>query len=169
MLLLFLLIAVFTDHKWGKIYNGQVVIGIFLGVGYRIFMLGPPAVWEGILSFLIPVVLLFPLFRIGTLGGGDIKLLAVAALFLTPYQTILFLGVTFFFGAVGALFKMIKERNFAERFSYLMSYVCDVITTNNWKLYEDAKKQSKEELYRHKIHFALPVFVSALIHAGGLY
>ena len=118
---------------------------------------------------MIPVILLFPLFRIGTLGGGDIKLLAAAAVFLTPARTILFMGVAFLTGAVLALLKMMKERNFIERFRYLMSYIHDVITTNQWKLYEEAKKQSDAEMKRHKIHFAFPVFIGALIHMGGLY
>ena len=112
---------------------------------------------------------LYPFFKIGTLGGGDIKLLSAAAVFLTPAQTILFMGVAFLTGAVIALLKMIRERNFIERFQYLMSYIHDVITTNQWKLYEEAKKQSGTELRKHKIHFAFPVFVSALIHMGGLY
>ncbi len=79
------------------------------------------------------------------------------------------MGVAFLTGAIEALFKMIKERNFLERFQYLLSYIHDVFTTNQWKLYEEAKKQSDAGVRKHKIHFAFPVFISALIHIGGLY
>ena len=159
----------YSDGRFGKIYNWQIVLGIICGIGFRYYELGPPGILSGLCSFMIPVILLFPLFRIGTLGGGDIKLLAAAAVFLTPARTILFMGVAFLTGAVLALLKMMKERNFIERFRYLMSYIHDVITTNQWKLYEEAKKQSDAEMKRHKIHFAFPVFISALIHMGGLY
>lgn len=164
-----MLTAVYSDIRFGKIYNWQVLLGIAAGVVFRYYESGPPGIVNGALSFCIPVILLFPLFCIGTLGGGDVKLLAAAAIFLTPTQTILFLGVAFLTGAVEALLKMIRERNFFERFRYLMSYIHDVFTTNQWKIYEEAKNQSDKEITRHKIHFAVPVLISALVHIGGLY
>lgn len=164
-----MLTAVYSDIRFGKIYNWQILLGIAAGVVFRYYESGPPGVVNGVLSFCIPVLLLFPLFCIGTLGGGDVKLLAAAAIFLTPAQTILFLGVAFLTGAVEALLKMIRERNFFERFRYLMSYIHDVFTTNQWKLYEEAKNQSDTEITRHRIHFAVPVLISALVHIGGLY
>lgn len=169
ILFIFLLTAVYSDWRFGKIYNWQIMLGILSGLGFRYYETGTGGLLLGMVSFLIPVILLFPLFRIGTFGGGDVKLLAAAAIFMTPAQTILFLGIAFLAGAFEALFKMIKERNFVERLQYLMSYIHDVLTTNQWKLYEEAKKQSEEETGRHKIHFAFPVFISALIHMGGLY
>ena len=169
ILFIFLLIAVYSDGRFGKIYNRQIIVGIVLGIGFRSYESGPPGIFSGLCSLMIPLLLLFPFFRIGTLGGGDIKLLATVAVFLTPAQTFLFMGVAFLNGAMMALLKMMKERNFVERFQYLMSYIHDVITTNQWKLYEETKKQSGTEIKRHKIHFAFPIFVSALIHMGGLY
>jgi len=169
ILFIFLLTAVYSDRRFGKIFNLQIVFGTAAGLLFRYYESGLSGALEGMFSFCIPVILLFPLFRIGTLGGGDIKLLAAAAVFLTPARTILFMGTAFLTGALEALVKMIKERNFFERFRYLMSYIHDVFTTNQWKLYEDAKNQTPTELKKHKIHFAIPVFVSALIHMGGLY
>lgn len=164
-----MLTAVYSDRRFGKIFNLQIIFGAAAGILFRYYGSGLSGVLEGMCSFCIPIVLLFPLFRIGTFGGGDVKLLATAAIFLTPAQTILFMGTAFLTGALLALIKMIKERNFFERFRYLMSYIHDVFTTNQWKLYEDAKNQSETELKKHKIHFAIPVFVSVLIHMGGLY
>ena len=169
VLFIFLMIAVYSDGRLGKIYNRHILAGIVLGIVFRYYESGPPGILSGLCSMMIPIILLFPLFRIGTLGGGDIKLLAAAAVFLTPARTILFMGVAFLTGAILALLKMIKERNFVERFQYLMSYIHDVITTNQWKLYEEAAKQSDTEVKKHKIHFAFPIFISALIHMGGLY
>lgn len=169
ILFVFLLTAVYSDWRLGKIYNWQIFFGVIAGVCFNYFEAGPPGVLMGILSFMIPVVLTFPLFRIGTFGGGDVKLLAAAAIFLTPSQTFMFLGAAFLVGAFEALFKMIKERNFFERFRYLVSYVHDIFTTGQWKLYEETEKQSAAGAGRHKIHFAFPVLVSALLHIGGLY
>ena len=166
---MFLLTAVYSDWRFGKIYNWQVIIGVLAGICFRYYEAGPLGVFQGMISFAIPMFLIFPLFCIGTFGGGDVKLLAAAAMFLTPSQTFRFLGAAFLVGAFEALFKMIKERNFFERFHYLMSYVHDIFKTNQWKLYEKKEKQSAVETNRHKIHFAFPVFISALLHIGGLY
>lgn len=169
ILFVFLLTAVYSDWRFGKIYNWQILLGGLAGIGFRYYESGPPGVLEGILAALIPLFLIFPLFSIGTFGGGDIKLLAATAAFLTPSRTFLFLGAAFLIGALEALIKMIKERNFFERFRYLMSYVHDIFTKNKWKLYEEAERQPTTETKRHKIHFAFPIFVSALLHIGGLY
>lgn len=169
ILFVFLLTAVYSDWRFGKIYNWQILSGAAAGICFQYFESGPPGILLGILSSAIPILFLFPLFCIGTFGGGDVKLLAAAAIFLTPSHTILFLGAAFLTGAIEALIKMIKERNFLERFRYLMSYIHDVFTTNQWKLYEETKKQSAAERNRHKIHFAFPVLISALLHIGGLY
>lgn len=169
ILFLFLLTAVYSDWRFGKICNWQVLLGGLAGIGFRYYESGPPGVLEGIFAALIPIILTFPLFCIGTFGGGDVKLLSAAAIFLTISQTFLFLGAAFLIGAFEALFKMIKERILIERFRYLMSYVHDVFATNRWKLYEEAEKQPVEGIRKHKIHFAIPVFVSVLLHIGGVY
>jgi len=169
ILFVFLLTAVYSDWRFGKIYNWQIISGVIAGACFQCYEAGPPGVLIGIISFIIPILLIFPLFRIGTFGGGDVKLLAAAATFLKPSQTFMFLGAAFLVGAFEALIKMIKERNFLERFRYLMSYVHDIFTTGQWKLYEETGKQSAVEAGRNKIHFAFPVFISALLHIGGLY
>lgn len=169
ILFIFLLTAVYSDWRFGKIYNWQIILGSLAGICYRYYAGGPPGVLEGICAAFIPILFIFPLFSIGAFGGGDIKLMAAAAIFLTISQTFMFLGAAFLVGAFEALLKMIKERNFFERFRYLMSYIHDIFTTNQWRLYEEAGKQSAAETKRYKIHFAFPVFVSALFHIGGLY
>ena len=112
ILFIFLLTAVYSDWRFGKIYNWQIILGSLAGICYRYYAGGPPGVLEGICAAFIPILFIF---------------------------------------------------------RYLMSYVHDIFTTNQWRLYEEAGKQSAAETKRYKIHFAFPVFVSALFHIGGLY
>lgn len=169
ILFLFLVSAVYTDWSSGVIYNWQTAVIVLAGIVLRIRHLGVEGLLLGILSLIVILLITFPLFSIGTLGGGDVKLLSSTAVFMTPLQSLFFLAIAFLFGAVGALVKMLQERNFSERFRYLMSYIHDVFTTNTWKLYEDNKNQAQEEAHKHKIHFALPVFLSVLLFMGGVY
>lgn len=159
----------YTDCRFGKIYNWQITAVLLAGLLFKGSDTGAGGIFAGGLSIAVIFLMTFPLFAIGTLGGGDIKLLAAAAVFMTPVQALFFLVIAFFFGAAAALFKMLRERNFIERFRYLMSYVHDVLTTNTWKLYEDNKQQTQEEMRTHKVHLALPVFLSALLYMGGVY
>ena len=109
ILFIFLLIAVYSDGRFGKIYNRQIIVGIVLGIGFRYYESGPPGIFSGLCSLMIPLLLLFPFFRIGTLGGGDIKLLATVAVFLTPAQTFLFMGVAFLTAQVFRLVDAIER------------------------------------------------------------
>lgn len=61
------------------------------------------------LAFLIP---LLALFRLGTLGGGDVKLLLAASIWLSPEQALIFVGLVAVFGMFVAIATMVFRRSF---------------------------------------------------------
>ena len=107
------------------------------------------------------ILLLYPLFRIGGIGAGDIKLLSAVGCFLTVKETVACLVLSFFAGAVLSLLKMAAERNFLRRMRYLLSYVHAVAGSGKWKRY------GQEE--GGKIHFALPILLGVLLYKGGIH
>ena len=109
-----------------------------------------------------------PLFMVNCLGAGDIKLLASVGCFLSIKETVICLGISFFIGAVFSFFKMMAEKNFLQRFRYLISYIREVAGTGEWKMYgeEEAGEKGRK---KDKIHFALPVFLGVVIYKGGLF
>lgn len=101
--------AVYTDIKSGKIENGLIGTGLIAGLLTAYFGSGMEGVWKGIQMSILCLALLFILFILKGLGGGDIKLFCVIALFL-PEQIMGIVITSFFAGAVVALGKMFIRR-----------------------------------------------------------
>lgn len=163
-----LTVAAITDLLFDKIYNEWILCAAAAGLYYAVRQNGTEGLMRALLSMTVVFVLLYPLFMIGGLGAGDIKLLSVAGCFLTLRETIFCLGISFLTGAVLSLLKMAAEKNFLQRMNYLLSYVSDVLRSGEWKFYEqewDDRKKRREG----KIHFSVPVLLGMVIYKGGIH
>lgn len=167
ILLVILVVAAIMDLLFDKIYNEWILIGIIAGMVGAVWKNGEIGFFMAVVSMTIPVFLLYPLFMIGTLGAGDIKLLAVTGCFLTAKETVWCVGIAFVIGAVISLLKMLAERNFLQRMKYLLSYILDVFRSGEWKFYEEDIKDRKQQ-NKGKIHFALPILFSVIVYKGGI-
>lgn len=168
VLFIVLAVAAAMDLLFDKIYNEWILISVAAGLSYAAWQRGGYGILSAVIAMAVPVMLLYPLFRIGALGAGDVKLLAAAGCFLTVRETIICLGISLFLGAVLSLLKMLAERNFIQRMKYLLSYIFDVWKSREWKFYrEDAADRKKRR--EGKIHFSLPVLLGVVIYKGGFY
>lgn len=151
------------DYRDKRIPNYLVLFAAFWGVGWR--------AWGGtvfdLCCFLAQaaavMVLLYPFFKIGGLGAGDVKLLGVTAGYL-PFEKILgFLFCSLLIAAVISLMKMWKGNIFRERISYFSAYLQDVMRSGSWKLYQASEGDSGG------IRLSGPILASMLLYLGGVY
>lgn len=117
------------------------------------------------LTMAIVLVLLYPLFRIGGLGAGDVKLLSVCAGYFEVSQVFGFLFLSMLISAVFSLFPLIKERNVRERAVYFCEYCVAVARSGKWRLYLPGKGEVK---FRG-VCMSGPILCSALLGLGGFY
>lgn len=162
VILLLLVVAVAMDFFFDKIYNEWILISLTIGLAYAVWSAGAGGLIRAIISMTIPFMILYPLFMIGGLGAGDIKLLAVMGCFFTWKELMICLLGSFLIGAVFSLLKMVAEKNFLQRLTYLLSYLHDIFKNRAWKLYE-LEIQEKKEKNRGKIHFSLPILLSVML------
>ena len=81
MLLSLIVLASYTDLKWGKIFNWYTIPGIFLGFaanffeGHLIFQkFWNPLILQSLLGFFVGFGVFFLLYLTGGFGAGDMKL-----------------------------------------------------------------------------------------------
>lgn len=168
VLLVILVVATIMDLCFDKIYNEWIMIGIVAGLVCAVWQNGEIGFLMAVASMIVPIFLLYPLFMIGCLGAGDIKLLAVVGCFLTIEENVICLGISFLIGAVLSLLKMFAEHNFLQRMKYLLSYILDVFQSGEWKFYEEDIKERRKKK-EGKIHFALPILLGVLVYKGGVH
>lgn len=166
LLLLLLFLAAVADLKTDRIPNGFVALGTVIGVSGSIWYYSNP--WHTVLSVLLAFLLMYPLFKIGVLGAGDVKVFMMIGSFLNVSGLLMVLVWAFVIGAVFSLIKLLIERNGKERICYFLSYLSEVIRTRQWKLYGEHVVQDYEQYRKNKIHFTIPILFSVVLRLGGV-
>lgn len=169
LLFLLLIIAVLMDFKFDRIYNGWILFGSLLGLSFHVWGNGWRGICSAAVSMLFSFSLLYPIYKIGGLGAGDVKLFIMSGSFLSVNRLLYVIFFAFLIGAMISIGKMISEGNFKERMQYLFSYLSDVLCTGQWKLYGENLKQDSRKYKSGKIHFALPICLSVMLELGGLF
>jgi len=160
-----LIIACYFDYKRSRIPNRLIICLLLAGIGEKLLREG---VAEGIFFCsrgLCVMLLLYPLFKIGGLGAGDIKLYCVCAGYLSRHRFLYFFFVSLLIAAIFSLIKLIKESNMTERVTYLCQYIGDVVKTGAFGLYMENAREQK----RCGICMAGPILLSLFLHMGGIY
>lgn len=161
----FLGMACLWDYSVRRVPNMIPAIIFGLGMIYRYCM----SDWRGLLGYLINLIvvtlIMFPLFSLGMMGGGDVKLIAVSSGFFSGKDTAVFVIMIFVLSAVPALIRIIRTRSIGRRFAYFGRYL------KNSLLRKDAEMYIGEKTERHRAGIAMsgPILISAVLHWGGVY
>ena len=167
VLLLLLLLSALSDLKTDRIPNGIILLGIVIGVWGGIFT--GRKLSDILASMLLAFLLMYPLYMIGALGAGDVKLFVMIGSFQAAGDFMTILAGAFVIGAGFSLAKLAVERNGRERFGYFFAYLYDVWRTGHWKIYGEDLKRDYHTYCKNKIHFAVPILFSAVCRIGGLF
>lgn len=166
-MLLLLFLSALSDLKTDRIPNGFILLGIAAGILCGILSGRDLSVIPA--SVLLAFLLLYPLYRIGVLGAGDVKLFVMIGCFYAAKDMAYILAGAFVIGAVFSVCKLVVERNGRERFRYFFAYLCEVKRSGHLKVYGEEQKQDYHTYCKSKIHFAVPILFSAVCRMGGLF
>jgi len=164
-LCVFLVAACGFDYRCNKIPNFLILVIAVVGALQQWVTGGLAEVLCYLGTAVLVAGMLYPLFKIGSLGAGDVKLLGVTAGYLPFKKIMVFLFISLLIAALISLVKMWKRNNFLERLRYLMAYLADVMRSGNFRLYleNEADKQAVG------ICLSGPVLLAVLLYCGGVY
>lgn len=157
--------ACWYDYRKKKIPNYLIMAMILAGVPWRFLEEGPWAAVQFVLQVILIGGLLYPLFKIGAIGAGDVKLFGVVAGYLPFEKIFIFLFVSLLIAAIISLVKLWQNKNFRERLHYLAEYFAGVLKSGNWQLYLENGKESPEI----RLCLSGPALLSLLLYLGGIY
>lgn len=156
------------DFYKGKIPNLLIITGCCYG---WIRMIYYHDVLKSIPGILFPIIILFPMYKIGVIGAGDIKLFSMIGFYFTFMETIFCIFTAFVLGAVFSVISMVRYENFTERMTYLFSYIKECFFKGHFLYYysnlnENSAIDTGER--KTKINLAIPICLSVLLHVGGV-
>ena len=165
LLILILLAAVYWDYRKGVIPNRLIILGFVLGLLRLIIQKEIYGLILHLPGIMVPILLFYPIFKIGGLGGGDIKLFSLLGIYLSFWQLIYSILLTFIIGAFFSLLKMVLNHNFNQRISYLFSYIQQIIKSGTIHYYYPKTEQEKL-IKKTKIRLAGPILLAVVITGG---
>ncbi len=78
---IFLVVVIFTDIRYKKIYNCSTFTVAFFGIFYNTFLQGVSGLTNSLIGLVVGLALLGWVYKLGGCGGGDVKFVgAVGAL-----------------------------------------------------------------------------------------
>ena len=168
ILVLLSLLAAVTDFYKRKIPNFLILTGCCYGLIRMIYYCD---ILESVPGILFPIIVLFPFYKIGVIGAGDIKLFSMIGFYFTFMETLFCIFTAFVLGAVFAMISMIYYENFTQRMTYLFSYIKECFFKGHFLYYysnlnDCSATHTKEE--KTKIKLAIPICLSVLLHVGGV-
>lgn len=109
MLLGFLFCAVYTDMTQTRISNRLIVLGLVVGLFFRILSEGSMGGLFFVVNIFIPVIFLYLLFQMRVLGAGDIKLFSMLGAFISTEQLLKLMVLAFCVGALLGICKIVYQ------------------------------------------------------------
>lgn len=155
--------AMVMDIRTAKVDNGWILFSMFLGLSGCIWQKGIAGICSFALGSVIPLLLII-LFLFGMMGAGDIKLFCALGGVMGPGVISRCIFVSFLAGASIAAVLLIINHNFCERILYFIKYVEHTVSTGKITSYRRKSISAPENF-----HFTIPVFISVLLYAGGIY
>ncbi len=165
VLCLLLMVACIYDYTRRRIPNVLILMIVASGLGRILISNGVGGIPGFLFRILFMVFILYPLFKIGVLGAGDVKLFGACAGFVCLPKIFLFLFVSLLIAALISFIKMTVQCEWFLSMNRFFRYVQRALEVKKWTYYfEDRVEQKKAG-----ICLAGPVLGSILLYMGGIY
>jgi prepilin peptidase CpaA len=124
------------DFAVRTVPNAYSVILFALGMSIRVLSGGVHSLEWGMVAALIVFALTFTFWRLGWMGGGDVKLLTAASIFVSPLMVPMMIAGTALAGGVLALMFVVGRRIARRpRASRPAQFVPRILRCEQWRLH----------------------------------
>ena len=119
-------VSAVTDLMLGKIYNAVTIPGLLAGIAFSAYRGGAPGILEFLCAAAFTVMALFPFYKAGGLGAGDIKLLAAVSAFMPAEAYLRCFAGAFVIGACIGAVKLLRSRGAVHKVHFAVPVAASV-------------------------------------------
>lgn len=161
-LFLILLFAVVSDLALGRIPNYVTIGGLILSQIWIYRMSSLYDALGALLGAILIFLTLYPLFAIGCIGSGDIKLLMIFPGFIGISNAFVVIWISFLAGAVMGGLKLIVSGQMVSRIKYLIRYLIEIFRTGHIVRYASFDSCNGGKMNANQIHFSISIMLAAI-------
>ena len=147
---LVLIVAAWIDGKQLRVPNWITFPMVLSGLAYNCWMDGWAGLGSGMLGMCVGLLCLLPLYSVGGMGAGDVKLMAGIGAWLGAMITLYAFCATTIIGAIMAICMVLYRK------SFLKHYTNFLLILNEWKEVRNPAKLSEIAAERKPRMFLLP-------------
>ena len=155
--------AMVMDLRTSRVENEWILFSVSAAFLWRVRQEGIRGIPGFAAGLILPVLILGGLFYFRMLGPGDIKLFCALGAGMGPETVAKCIVSSFLLGAVISLAILIFCGSFSARIRYLIRYFQTYFRTGEVRPYY------KKGMTLENFHFTVPVFLSVVLYAGGVY
>lgn len=119
--LLYMVVVAISDLRERRISNRLNLAGLVVGLALQLVLSGWPGFFSGLSGFAVGFAILFLPFAAGMVGGGDVKFVAAAGVFLGWRLLLMGLAVGVVVGGVVGTFSLIRKGRFRSAMRGLLA------------------------------------------------
>ena len=171
-ILLFLCLVILSVATAHDAYDGRVprevtTIGMIISQAWVICHSSVQDALIALIFGFLLLLILYPLFMIGTIGAGDIKLIMILPAYMTFPDALQTVFISFVCGACIGLIRMIRARTLITRLKVMKNYIVTVHSSGRLIKYDTPTAMKGMQLYDHQIRFTIPLLIGTAISFGG--
>lgn len=155
--------AAVMDLQRMKVDNLWIVLSLILSFLWRIFYLGKAGLPEYFAGTLFPIIVLGGLFCFRMIGAGDIKTFCALGSLMGIKSVFMCMVYSFLIGGVFSLIFLVLYGDIRGRLQYFLQYFQWFFSAGNIRPYY------QKGLSLENFHFTVPIFMSVMLYAGGVY
>ena len=116
-----------TDLYRGKIHNAVTVPGLLAGLFFSVQQSGAPGILDVFCAVGFTGLVLFPFYKAGGLGAGDIKLLAAVSAFMPSGDYLHCFAASFAAGAAIGIIRLVWTKGEVHRVHFALPVAMSVL------------------------------------------
>lgn len=128
---LVLIVAAYIDGKQLRVPNWITFPMFLAGLAFNVWLSGWTGLGEGLLGGLVGLLCLLPLYAVGGMGAGDVKLMAGVGAWLGASVTFYAFCVSAIVGAVMAVGMVLYRRRFVQHYANFVIILTEWMQTKN--------------------------------------
>jgi prepilin peptidase CpaA len=160
---LVLIVAAYIDGKELRVPNWITFPMVFSGLIFNAYMTGWSGLGLGLVGMCVGLLCLLPLYAVGGMGAGDVKLMAGIGAWLGWRITMYSFVATVVVGAVMAVVMVWYKKSFVKHYGNFLTIVSE------WLTIRDPRELSRIAAERKPTMFLLPYGIPICIGSIGYF
>ena len=158
-----LIVAAWIDGKELRVPNWITFPMVLAGLVYSTWVGGLAGLGAGLLGMCVGLLCLLPLYAVGGMGAGDVKLMAGIGSWLGARITFYAFCVSTIVGAIMAVFMVLYSKKFRKHYENFL------LILTEWVTIKDPKKLSEIAAERKPTMMLLPYGIPICIGSIGYF